>query len=135
MKLLEPATKWNTQIQDPKSVPASIRKAFRLAQMEKPGSVAIILPENFAAEQILNEPLPVTPTPETVPDVTSLQAAKELIQMHSRPFIVIGNGVIRQEAAIELETFINTLQAPCIHSFMSKGYYRKIIHLIISLLD
>lgn len=125
MKLLEPATKWNTQIQDPKSVPASIRKAFRLAQMEKPGSVAIILPENFAAEQIINEPLPVTPTPETVPDVTSLQAAKELIQMHSRPFIVIGNGVIRQEAAIELETFINTLQAPCIHSFMSKGVLPK----------
>ncbi|MEH7419312.1 acetolactate synthase large subunit [Neobacillus drentensis] len=121
VKLLEPATKWSTQIQDPKTVPAVIRKAFRLALMEKPGSVAITLPENLAAEQITNSPLPVTTAPETVPDADSLKAAIELIQKHTKPFILIGNGVIRQEAVQELLTLINTLQSPATHSFMAKG--------------
>ena len=121
VKLLEPATKWSTQIQDPKTVSTVIRKAFRLSQFEKPGSVAITLPENFAAEPITNTPLPVTPLPYTVPDGESLKTAMDLIQKHSKPFILIGNGVIRQAATQELETFISTLQSPATHSFMAKG--------------
>ncbi|PLS08529.1 acetolactate synthase large subunit [Neobacillus cucumis] len=125
VRLLEPATKWSTQIQDPKTAPAVIRKAFRLTRMEKPGAVAIILPENFAAEQITNAPLPVTSIPETVPDSESLNAAQQLIQKYQKPFIIIGNGVIRQNAASELETFINILQCPAAHSFMAKGILPK----------
>ncbi|MCM3728249.1 acetolactate synthase large subunit [Neobacillus cucumis] len=121
VKLLEPATKWSTQILDSQTVPTVIRKAFRLALMEKPGSVAITLPENFAAQPIANTPIPITPTPVTVPDAESLNAAKELIQKYTKPFIIIGNGLIRQEAVQELITFIDRLQSPATHSFMAKG--------------
>lgn len=59
VQIFEPVTKWCTQIKDSQTVPAIIRNAFRLAMMEKPGSVAITLPENFSSQMIPNKPLPV----------------------------------------------------------------------------
>ena len=125
MKLFEPATKWSTQILDSLTVPTVMRKGFRLAQMEKPGSVAIVIPENFLPQEIANKPLPIYPLPETVPVTETIQAALTLIQNRMKPFIIVGNGVIRQGAHSELQTFINTLQAPVTHSFMAKGILEK----------
>ncbi len=125
VKLFEPSTKWSTQVQQAETVPSIIRKAFRMAKMEKPGAVAITIPETFSAQMIPNQPLPVTPLPESVPPMETLKAAKDLIDKHKKPFIIIGNGVIRQEAVPELQTFINTLQSPAAHSFMAKGVLAK----------
>ncbi|WP_160722944.1 acetolactate synthase large subunit [Bacillus sp. USDA818B3_A] len=125
VSLLEPATKWNTQIQDPNTVSSVIRKAFRLASMEKPGSVAITLPENYAAEQITDTPLPIAQLPKTAPHPESFIAAKELIHKYKKPFILFGNGVVREGAADELEILINTLQCPAANSFMAKGVLPK----------
>jgi acetolactate synthase I/II/III large subunit len=125
VQMFEPVTKMSTQIKDTQTVPAVIRKAFRTAKMEKPGSVSITLPENFSAQMIPGQPLPVTPLPESVPVSESIETANTLIKKHSRPFIIIGNGVIRQNAVPELLTFVNTLQAPVIHSFMAKGVLAK----------
>jgi acetolactate synthase I/II/III large subunit len=124
-KMLEPITKWSTQIKESQTVPAIIRKAFRVAEMEKPGSVAITLPENFSTQMIPGKPLPVTSLPESVPVNESLEAAKALIQKHLKPFIIIGNGVIRQDSVPELQTFIDTLLSPVTHSFMAKGVLAK----------
>jgi acetolactate synthase-1/2/3 large subunit len=124
-KLFEPATKWSTQIMDSLTVPTMIRKAFRLAKMEKPGSVAVVLPENFLTQKIANKPLPIYPLSETVPVMETIQAACTLIQNRKKPFIIIGNGAVRQEAILELQTLINTLQVPVAHSFMAKGVLEK----------
>ncbi|WP_338471631.1 acetolactate synthase large subunit [Niallia sp. XMNu-256] len=125
MKLCGPVTKWSTQIMDAQTVPTVIRKAFRTTQMEKPGSVAIVVPENFLTQNVANQPLPIQPLPESVPVMDTIQAARTLIQNGRKPFIIIGNGVVRQEAHQELQTFINTLQAPVTHSFMAKGILEK----------
>ena len=125
VKLFEPATKWSTQIMDSTTVPTIIRKAFRIAKMEKPGSVAIVVPENFLTQEIANKPLPIYPLPETVPVTETIQAACTLIQNKMKPFIIVGNGVVRQEATLELQAFINTLQVPVAHSFMAKGVLEK----------
>ncbi|MGG3804155.1 acetolactate synthase large subunit [Metabacillus fastidiosus] len=124
-KIFEPATKWSTQIRDSLTVPTIIRKAFRLSKMEKPGSVAIVLPENFLTQKIANRPLPINPLPETVPTTDIIKAACTLIQNRRKPFILVGNGVVRQDAVPEFHTFINTLQVPVAHSFMAKGVLEK----------
>ena len=125
VKIFEPVTKWSTQLLDSQNVPTVIRKAFKMANMEKPGSVAVVIPENFLTQQITNKPLFVNPLPETVPATETLKAAITLIENRTKPFILIGNGVIRQDAVMELQTFINTLQAPVTHSFMAKGILDK----------
>lgn len=125
VQLFNPVTKWCTQIQASPTIPAVIRKAFRTAMMEKPGATAVVLPENLAAQMIPNQPLEVTPLPDIIPAAESIQAAKILIEKHIRPFFIIGNGVIRQDAAGELQTLIEKLQSPAIHSFMAKGVLPK----------
>lgn len=120
-RMFEPATKWSTQIKESLSVPVAIRRAFRLASMEKPSSAAIIFPENFLSQIIPSTVLPVRPLPESVPDYEAVRAANSLIHKHPKPFIIVGNGVIRQNAVPELLTFIEGLQSPVIHSFMAKG--------------
>jgi acetolactate synthase-1/2/3 large subunit len=69
--MFKPVTKWNASIPKAEVIPEAIRKAFKIAQTEKPGATHIELPEDVAEEQIGNErklePLfvqaPVTPEP------------------------------------------------------------------------
>ncbi|WP_147535772.1 acetolactate synthase large subunit [Bacillus marasmi] len=125
VKLFDPVTKWCTQIKDSQTVPAVIRNGFRLAMMEKPGAVAISLPENFLSQMISNKPLKVLSIPESVPVMEAIIAATTLIHNCTKPFILVGNGAVRQNAIAELQSFINTLQAPVTHSFMAKGVVDK----------
>lgn len=124
-KLFEPATKWSTQIESPQTLPTIVRKAFKLATLEKPGSVVLVLPENIAPQEISTPPLEVNPLPGNTPAVEEIEAANLLLTKHLKPFILIGNGVVRQDAIKELRTFINHLEAPASHSFMAKGVLEK----------
>lgn len=125
VKIFEPATKWSTQMKESQTVPAIIRKAFRTAKMEKPGAVAIILPENFAPQMIANEPLPITPLPKSSTLMEDIHAAIALLQKCIKPFIIIGNGVIRNDAYLEFQSLVEKLKVPVSHSFMAKGVLAK----------
>lgn len=125
VKVFEPVTKLTTQIMEAMTVPAVIRKAFRIVKMEKTGSVAIILPENFSTQTIPDKPLAVTDFPESVPSEDAIKDAITLLQKCIKPFVVVGNGVIRQDAIHELQIFAEKLQSPVTHSFMAKGLLSK----------
>jgi acetolactate synthase I/II/III large subunit len=125
VKLFKPATKWSVQIKESQMIAKIIRQAFRVAIMEKPGAVLIELPENLASQMIANQPLPVIPIPKCVPISQEIDAAVTLISQSQKPLIIIGNGVIRQEAVSELIAFVEKLQSPVIHSFMAKGVLAK----------
>ncbi|WP_242634632.1 acetolactate synthase large subunit [Bacillus timonensis] len=125
VKMFEPATKWSVQIKDVKTIPTLIRRGFRKAQMEKPGAVLIELPENLAPEQTTSQPLTVIPIPKSKPTVEAIEAARALIEQSQKPVIIVGNGIIRQEAVAELQKLVEQLQSPVIHSFMAKGILPK----------
>jgi acetolactate synthase I/II/III large subunit len=125
VKIFEPATKWSVQIKDSQTISTVIRKAFRVAQMEKPGAILIELPENLASQLIPTQPLPVTPIPKSAPVSQAIEDARTLIAQSQKPVVIVGNGVIRQDAAAELLTFVENLQSPVIHSFMAKGILPK----------
>ena len=55
--MFSPVTKWNAQIVRPSITPEIVRKAFKLAQTEKPGAVHIDLPENIAEMTVTGQPL------------------------------------------------------------------------------
>ncbi|MDR4890408.1 acetolactate synthase large subunit [Fredinandcohnia sp. QZ13] len=125
VEMFEPATKWSVQIKDSKTIPKIIRRGFREAQMEKPGAVLIELPENLAPEKTASQPLPFIPIPKSKPTVEAMEAARILIEQSQKPVIIVGNGVVRQDAVAELHTFVKQLQSPVIHSFMAKGILPK----------
>ncbi|MCC3359038.1 acetolactate synthase large subunit [Bacillus sp. REN16] len=125
VKIFEPATKWSVQIKESKTIPKLIRKGFREAQMEKPGAVLIELPENLAIEKNAFQPLPVTPIPKSKPTAEAIETARTIIEQCQKPIVIVGNGVIRQEAVPALRKFVEQLKSPVIHSFMAKGILPK----------
>ncbi|WP_066290500.1 acetolactate synthase large subunit [Bacillus sp. FJAT-29937] len=125
VKIFEPATKWSIQIKDSLTITEVVNKAFQKAKMEKPGAVIVELPENLAGQKIPDNAMTVKPLPVYTPVIEEIKAAIDQINNSQRPFIIIGNGVIRGEAVNEVQAFIDRLQAPVTHSMKAKGILPK----------
>src|SRR5947208_2819764 len=91
LQLFDPITKWNARIESPDTIPEIVRKAFKLAEAEKPGSTHVELPENIADEEAnaASRPLPIERIGNPSPDRASLDKAANLIQKAERPIVLI----------------------------------------------
>ena len=49
---MRPITKWNARINSPEIVPEVVRKAFKVAESEKPGATHLELPEDVMAQPL-----------------------------------------------------------------------------------
>ena len=114
-------TKWNARIERASVVPEVVRKAFKLAQAEKPGPCHIELPEDVASSSTDAGPMEMERARRPSPDRPSLKMAAELIDASSRPIILAGNGVIRGQASEELLRFSRATGIPVANTFMGKG--------------
>ncbi|WP_204103156.1 MULTISPECIES: acetolactate synthase large subunit [Spirulina sp. CCY15215] len=122
VSMFEPVTKWNTQIVRPSNTPEIIRKAFKIAQQEKPGAVHIDLPENIAAMPVDQEsPLSTNGKEAVYASFRSFNKAGEKISKAKNPLIVVGNGAIRANASEALTEFATRLNIPVVNTFMGKG--------------
>jgi len=105
----------------PVVIPEVIRKAFKIAEAEKPGACHVEVPEDVAEEPAEGEPLSTERPRRPSPDRQALQAAARLIEAASFPLIFAGNGVIRGNAAKELRELARTHGIPVVNTFMAKG--------------
>ena len=123
VRMLEPVTKWNQRVGQTAAIPEIMRKAFRVAQLAKPGPTHVELPENLAAMMVDAEIQPITPTNAYFPEPTdeAIAHAAQLLAGSSRPLVLAGNGVIRRRAAPELRAFARGLHVPVAATFMGKG--------------
>jgi len=123
VRMLEPVTKWNQRVEQPAAVPEIVRKAFRVAQLEKPGPTHIELPENLAATVVGDELVPIEPTQTYFPEPTdeAIDHAARLLAGSTRPLVLAGNGVLRQNASQALRDLANGLHVPVAGTFMGKG--------------
>jgi acetolactate synthase-1/2/3 large subunit len=116
-----PLTKWNTRVETAAVIPEVIRKAFKLAESEKPGACHIEVPEDVADEAAEGTPLSTERTRRPSPDRPALQTAARLIEGASFPLIFAGNGVVRGKASRELRELARSHGIPVVHTFMAKG--------------
>jgi len=119
--LFKPVTKWNTQIKTGDMVAEACRKAFKIAQTEKPGATHLDLPEDVAAVEADGEPLLVQQPVAPEPHPKQLERAVALLNDARHPIVIAGNGVIRSGAADALRRFAERLHIPVAHTFMGKG--------------
>lgn len=119
--MFTPVTKWNAQIVRPSITPEIVRKAFKLAQTEKPGAVHIDLPENIAAMEAVGMPLRRDSREKTYASLHSIQQAAVAISQATNPMILVGNGAIRDRASEALTEFATQLNIPVANTFMGKG--------------
>ncbi|MEO8892895.1 MAG: acetolactate synthase large subunit [Coleofasciculaceae cyanobacterium] len=119
--MFAPVTKWNAQIVRPSNTAEIVRKAFKIAQTEKPGAVHIDLPENIAAMPVTGKPLTKDEREKTFASFHSLGKAAVAISKAKNPLILVGNGAIRANASEALTEFATRLNIPVVNSFMGKG--------------
>ncbi|MGA7936968.1 MAG: acetolactate synthase large subunit [Kovacikia sp.] len=122
--MFAPVTKWNAQIVRPTNTPEIVRKAFKIAQAEKPGAVHIDLPENIAAMPAPGKPLAKDNKERTYASFQSIEKAADIIAQAENPLILVGNGAIRAHASEFLTDFATRLNIPVANTFMGKGVIR-----------
>ena len=121
VSMFNPVTKWNAQIVRPSNTTEIVRKAFKIAQTEKPGAVHIDLPENIAAMPAAGMPLTIDTREKTYASTKSLEKASAAISKAKNPIILAGNGVLRGHASETLTEFATQLTIPVANTFMGKG--------------
>jgi acetolactate synthase-1/2/3 large subunit len=123
VRMIEPVTKWSTRVERVEAIPEIVRKAFRVAILEKPGPTHIELPENVAATVVDDATRPLVPGKAYFPEPTdeAIAHAADLIATSQRPLVLAGNGVLRRRAAPELRAFARGLHVPVAATFMGKG--------------
>lgn len=117
-------TKWNRSVTRPEFIPQVIRKAFAIAESEKPGAVHIELPEDVASDEIESKASPLQRPKQEIPSVANLDGVRKalkLIRTAKRPVILAGSGVVRTAASHELCKFAKILNIPVVNTFMGKG--------------
>ncbi|OKH22784.1 acetolactate synthase large subunit [Hydrococcus rivularis NIES-593] len=119
--MFAPVTKWNKQIVRPGITPEVVRKAFKIAQSEKPGAVHIDLPENIAAMPVEGKPLNRNSQEKVYASYRSLNNAAVAIAKAKNPIIMVGNGAIRANASEAVTEFATQLNIPVVNTFMGKG--------------
>jgi acetolactate synthase-1/2/3 large subunit len=120
--MFEPVTKWNTQLSDPDIIHESVRKAFKVAEFEKPGATHLELPEDVAREESAEEPLPNRDrVAAAVPNPAAIEAVTVLLEAARRPLIIAGNGAVRTAAASQLRALVSETDLPVVSTYMGKG--------------
>ncbi len=122
VSLMKPLTKWNARLNSSHIIPEVVRKAFKVAQAQKPGPTHIELPEDVMADEIDAEPLPARPGlrhPE--PSAPELLKAVQVIKSALNPVVLAGNGVARVGAAPALREFARATGICVAETFMGKG--------------
>ncbi len=122
VNMFEPITKYATQIREPEIVTEIVRKAFKVAQTEKPGACFIDFPENIAAAEVTGKrPIEVQKPYTSAPPDFKIEQAAKIISQAECPIILAGNGVIRAGATDSLVAFAEVLHIPVATTFMAKG--------------
>ena len=119
--ILRPVVKWNARVNSPEIIPEVVRKAFKVAESEKPGATHLELPEDVMQRPLDAAPLPRRAPVQPEPGVRELQRAAELIDAAENPIALAGNGAIRGHASRALRAFAQTTGIPVAETFMAKG--------------
>ena len=122
VNMLAPVVKWNTRLNASSVIPEVVRKAFKVAQEQKPGPTHIELPEDVMGETLDAEPLPANLHRRRLePGAQELLRAVELIRAGAHPIVLAGNGVARTGAAAALREFARATGIGVAETFMGKG--------------
>jgi acetolactate synthase I/II/III large subunit len=118
-------SKWAALIATPGAAPEMIRKAFKLAQSERPGSVYLAVPEDVeqAAAPAGLGPLRVNVPRPDEPSPGQIERAAALLRAARSPIVLAGHGATRAGAGPALRRFADELEIPVATTFHGKGVF------------
>ena len=125
VSMFAPVTKWSELVVTPEAVPEMFRKAFKLAQTERPGAVYLAVPEDVEKSEAPADARPLavnTPRPDE-PSHTQLVRAAEVLAQSTSPIVLAGHGAARANAGPALRSFAEALNVPVATTFHGKGVF------------
>ena len=123
--MFAPVTKWSALMATPGAAPEMIRKAFKLAQTERPGAVYLAVPEDVEEAAVPADlvPLRVNVPRADDPSAEQVQRAAAILREARNPVVLAGHGAARAGASAALIRFAETLNIPVATTFHGKGVF------------
>src|ERR1700677_3851624 len=123
--MFAPVTKWSALMATPGAAPEMIRKAFKLAQTERPGAVYLALPEDVeeASAPPGLAPLHVNVPRADDPSAEQIRRAAQILREARNPVVLAGHGAARAGASAALIRFAQALNIPVATTFHGKGVF------------
>jgi acetolactate synthase-1/2/3 large subunit len=125
VSMFAPVTKWSELMATPEAAPEMIRKAFKLAQTERPGAVYLAVPEDVEEAKVPASlrPLRVNVPRADVPSPHQVDRAAEILREAQNPVVLAGHGAARAGASEALIRFAQALNIPVATTFNGKGVF------------
>ena len=123
--MIKPISKWAQTILSSENISEMVRKAFKLAEAEKPGVTVLEIPEDVAKEKIIDKPIEPTLIRRPAADYRAVNEALDLILKSKNPIILAGNGTVRKRASNRLRVLTKNLGIGVVNTFMGKGGISK----------
>ncbi|NTU42751.1 MAG: acetolactate synthase large subunit [Nitrospirales bacterium] len=121
LSMLRPITKWNARIEATNTIPEVVRKAFKVASLEKKGTVHIEVPEDITSAPAEGFPIRPSVLPCCIPPDEVIGSAMDRIREAAMPVILAGNGILRNNASEQLRLFAGKAGIAVINTFMGLG--------------
>jgi acetolactate synthase-1/2/3 large subunit len=121
VNMMKPVTEWNSAISHPNIASEVVRKAFKIAEREKPSATHIELSEDVARADSSVPTVPSKSVRRPDPNPDALNEAADLIGDADKPLVIAGNGAIRSRCSNCLRSFVEQFDLPVVHTFMGKG--------------
>lgn len=123
VSMFAPVTKWSALVATPEAVPEMVRKAFKLAQTERPGAVYLAVPEDVEEADAPQDSTPLrvnVPRPDD-PSAAQIARAAEILKSARNPVLLAGHGAARCDASAAVRRFAEALGMPVATTFHGKG--------------
>ena len=123
VSMFKPITRWADGVPTPLAIPEMFRKAFKLAETERPAAVYLAIPENIDADEASYDlnPLPRNVVRAEAPSPSQVIRAVELLKTAQRPVILAGHGAARADATAALLRMSEGLGIRVANTFHGKG--------------
>ena len=124
-----PIVKHSWVVRDPGDLASVVAQAFFIAASGRPGPVLIDIPKDVGQEEFDYQPVePGSVVPAgfhrlPAPELSSIEAALDLIDDAQRPLLYVGGGVISAGAHESLKGFAERHQIPVTTTLMGKGAF------------
>ena len=123
VSMFAPITRWADGVPTSRAIPEMVRKAFKLAETERPAAVYLAVPEHIDAEEADYDltPLPRNVVRAEAPSPGQVQRAVEILRNAKRPVVLAGHGAARGDATAALVRFSDELGVQVANTFHGKG--------------
>jgi acetolactate synthase-1/2/3 large subunit len=123
--MFRPITKWADLLPGPAAVPEMVRRAFKLAQSERPGATYLAVPEDVEQADAPDglAPLRVSRVYAAEPSATQIERAAAVLAGARAPIVLAGHGAVRDDAGAALRRLVERWDVPVATTFHGKGVF------------